>query len=88
MVCISNNNNYHFFPNNNNYHYFESLSCNHLTLDISGELGANKGEGLKPAIAHRDFKSKNVFIKVNILIIEANTNSKSHIARELVPPVF
>ena len=38
---------------------------------------------MKPAIAHRDFKSKNVFIKVNILIIEANTNSKSHIAESL-----
>jgi len=30
---------------------------------LHGELGANKGQGLKPAIAHRDFKSKNVLIK-------------------------
>ena len=30
----------------------------------SGELGANKGQGVKPSIAHRDFKSKNVLIKV------------------------
>ena len=29
-----------------------------------GELGANKGQGVKPSIAHRDFKSKNVLIKV------------------------
>ena len=33
----------------------------------SGELGANKGQGVKPSIAHRDFKSKNVLIKVTHL---------------------
>jgi len=30
---------------------------------LHGELGANKGQGVKPSIAHRDFKSKNVLIK-------------------------
>jgi serine/threonine protein kinase len=30
---------------------------------LHGELAANKGSGLKPAIAHRDFKSKNVLIR-------------------------
>ena len=30
---------------------------------LHGEVAANKGAGLKPAIAHRDFKSKNVLIK-------------------------
>lgn len=30
---------------------------------LHDEVAGNKGEGFKPAIAHRDFKSKNVLLK-------------------------
>lgn len=32
-------------------------------MHLHDEIGATKGMGLKPAIAHRDFKSKNVLLK-------------------------
>lgn len=42
----------------------ESMACGlaHLHEEIPG----NKAEGLKPSIAHRDFKSKNVLLKNNL----------------------
>lgn len=32
-------------------------------MHLHEEIGASKTEGLKPSIAHRDFKSKNVLLK-------------------------
>ena len=35
-------------------------------MHLHEEIPANKAEGYKPAIAHRDFKSKNVLLKSDL----------------------
>lgn len=35
-------------------------------MHLHEEIPATKGEQLKPAIAHRDFKSKNVLLKQDL----------------------
>eukprot|EP00092_Neocalanus_flemingeri_P016242 GFUD01017585.1.p1 GENE.GFUD01017585.1~~GFUD01017585.1.p1 ORF type:complete len:563 (+),score=139.63 GFUD01017585.1:290-1978(+) len=40
-----------------------SLSMARGLAHLHGEISSNKGSGIKPAIAHRDFKSKNVLIR-------------------------
>lgn len=35
-------------------------------MHLHEEIPATKAEGLKPAIAHRDFKSKNVLLKADL----------------------
>lgn len=35
-------------------------------MHIHEEILPSKGEGYKPAIAHRDFKSKNVLLKADL----------------------
>ena len=43
-----------------------SLSMARGLAHLHGEIPSNKGSGIKPAIAHRDFKSKNVLIKSDL----------------------
>jgi len=40
-----------------------SLTMARGLAHLHGEIASNKGSGIKPAIAHRDFKSKNVLIR-------------------------
>lgn len=35
-------------------------------MHLHEEIPANKAEGYKPAVAHRDFKSKNVLLKADL----------------------
>jgi serine/threonine protein kinase len=43
--------------------------CEHMyrgLMHLHEEIPANKADGYKPAIAHRDFKSKNVLLKSDL----------------------